>query len=257
MQTKDFADLFELEETLWWFRGMRSITTAVLEEQLGSSERRRILDAGCGAGGNLKYLEKYANGGPVVGIDVSRPGLEFCRSGGARLLAEASATDLPFPSSSFDVVTSFDVLVQIPGEGSDDGAIAEMFRVLKPGGTAFVRAAAYSWMRAGHDAAMNTQRRYGLRELKGKISGAGFEIVRATYANSTLLPAAMLKRLVLERIGLADDGSDVRRFPTALAWLDPIFRIALLSEAAVLRRTPIGLPFGLSAVCVAKKPPAK
>ena len=254
MQPKDFSDLFELEETLWWFRGMRAITSAVLDSELADAAPRNILDAGCGSGGNLKFLERYSNGGSVTGIDVSADALQFCRRSGANRLVEASATDLPFPSSHFDVVTSFDVLVQIPGENSDLQALREMFRVLKPGGTAFIRAAAFEWMRAGHDAAMNTQRRYSLPELRTKITGAGFDILRSTYANTTLFPVAMVKRLFLERLGVAKDGSDVRPLPPALAWLDSIFRRALSTEAALLRRPSFSFPFGLSVICVARKP---
>lgn len=254
MQPEDFSDLFALEETLWWFRGMRSITRAVLDPELTDTGPRNILDAGCGSGGNLKFLERYSNGGTVTGIDVSADALRFCRLAGTGSLVQASATDLPFQTSVFDVVTSFDVLVQIPGDGSDLQAMEEMFRVLKPGGTVFIRAAAFEWMRAGHDAAMNTQRRYRLSELREKVDRAGFELVRATYANTALFPVAMMKRLVLEPLGLASRGSDVRKFSTPLAWLDPIFRGALSSEAAVLRRTLIDFPYGLSAVCVARKP---
>ena len=254
MEAKDFSDLWELEENLWWFRGMRGITGALLDAELSDRIPRTILDVGCGTGANLKFLERYANGRDVVGVDIAREALEFCTRSGATQLAQASATALPFPSGYFDLVTSFDVIVQIPGEAADARALVEMNRVLKPGGTAFIRAAAYEWMRAGHDATMNTQRRYTLRELQAKCRDAGFEIVRTTYANAALLPAAILKRLVLERLGLASTGSDVRRFPAAIAWLDPVFRTALSFESSILRRRRTVFPFGLSAVCVARKP---
>ena len=254
MEAKDFSDLWELEENLWWFRGMRSIARAMLDPELSDVVPRRILDVGCGTGANLKFLESYSNGGEVIGVDIAREALQFCRLSGAGQLAQASATELPFASGNFDLVTSFDVLVQIPGVDADVGALLEMNRVLKPGGTAFIRAAAYEWMRAGHDATMNTQRRYTLKELETKCRDAGFEIVRTTYANATLFPAAILKRLVLERLGLASTGSDVRRFPAAFAWLDPIFRTALSLESAILRRRRTAFPWGLSAVCVTRKP---
>lgn len=254
MQAKDFSDLFELEENLWWFRGMRSITSAILDGQLVVETPRRILDAGCGTGANLKFLERYSNGGAIVGIDIASDALQFCRRGGAKMLAQASATDLPFPSASFDVVTSFDVLVQIPGEGSDDNALREMFRVLKPGGILFARVAAYEWMRAGHDAAMNTQRRYTIGELQKKMTEAGFEVVRTTYANTGLFPVAILKRLVLEPLKLAKSGTDVRPLPSTISWLDPIFRSVMDGEAALLRRPRVCLPCGLSAICVGRKP---
>src|SRR5262249_54711562 len=101
-----------------------------------------------------------------------------CRQRGAQNLAQGSATDLPFADESFDLVTSFDVLVQIPGEGADEQAMREIFRVLKPGGIAFVRCAAYEWMKSGHDAALGTARRYDLRELGEKLRQAGLDVLR-------------------------------------------------------------------------------
>jgi hypothetical protein len=126
-----------------------------------------------------------------------------------------------------------------------------MYRVLRPGGIAFVRAAAYEWMKSGHDAALHSQRRYTLGELRGKLEQAGFIVRRATYANSLLLPVAMLRRLALKRLGLADSGSDVKPLPSSLQWLNDGFARALQAEAHWLRAHR--LPCGLSAICVAEK----
>lgn len=254
MRAEDFADLYALEESYWWFVGMERVTAALLDAACPPGRARDVLDAGCGTGAMLNWLERYARGGRVAGIDVSPDALDFCRERGLRDLARASATALPFAGETFDLVTSFDVLVQIPGEGSDEAAMREMFRVLRPGGVAFVRAAAYGWMRSGHDEALGTQRRYGLGQLTGGMERAGFRVLRATYANSLLLPVAAFRRLVLKRVGLADRGSDVKPLPPALAWLNRALTSALYAEARLLSRPGAKLPAGLSTVCVAEKP---
>jgi SAM-dependent methyltransferase len=252
LRAQDYADLYALEESLWWFVGMREVTRAVLDPACPRGPRRDILDAGCGTGGMLTWLERYAGGGRVAGIDLSPDALDFCRGRGLRDVAQASVTALPFAAETFDLVTSFDVLVQLPGEGSDELAMREMFRVLRPGGVAFVRAAAYEWMRSGHDEALNTQRRYTLTRLAGRMTRAGFLVRRATYANSLLLPAAVVRRLVLKRLGLADPGSDVK--PPGSDRLNRALASALKAEAALLKNPSAKLPAGLSAVCVAEKP---
>ena len=257
MQLEDYEYLYELEESFWWFEGMREITAALLDPFCPPGQDRLILDAGCGTGINLAWLRRYAGGGHVCGIDVSEDALRFCRARGHALLARASVTALPFAPASFDLVTSFDVLVQLPGAGADAESAAEMYRVLRTGGLAFVRAAAYEWLRSGHDFALGSQRRYDLGGLKRLLRGAGFRVLRATYANSLLLPTAVLHRLVLKRLGLVHEGSDVKPLPPKLQWLNGALRATLAGEARWLRSARRNLPAGLSAVCVAKKTEAR
>ncbi|MGH9847467.1 MAG: class I SAM-dependent methyltransferase [Blastocatellia bacterium] len=253
MQNEDYEHLYQLEERFWWFAGMREVTAALLDPLLPPRDRA-ILDAGCGTGGNLEWLARYAGDHSIAGIDLIGTALQFCRERGARSLAQASATDLPFADRSFDLVTSFDVLVQIPGEGADEQAIRETFRVLKPGGIAFVRCAAYEWMKSGHDQALGTQRRYNLEELNLKLRRAGFEILRETYANCLLFPVAAMRRLVLKRLGLAGGGSDVKPLPPRLEWINQTLTNALRWEAGRLKEPNARMPFGLSAICIAQKP---
>jgi SAM-dependent methyltransferase len=185
---------------------------------------------------------------------VSAEALAFCRERGLTDVTLASVTALPFADASFDLLTSFDVLVQLPGESSDEVAIHEMFRVLRPGGVAFVRTAAYEWMRSDHDEALGTQRRYRLGQLVERMERAGFRVRRASYANTLLLPVAMIRRLVLKRFGLVGRGSDVKPLPPRLAGLNQMLAAALAGEARILRRPGAKLPVGLSALCVAEKP---
>ena len=270
VKAEDYRLLCDLEEDFWWFVGMRAITAALLnpffsqsrlildaaagpvggstDEPPLFSQSRLILDAGCGTGGNLRWLARYR--ARVVGLDLADEALRFCRESGGKDLIRASVTDLPFADDTFDLVTSFDVLVQLQEEDAERAA-CEMHRVLNCGGIALVRVAAYEWMRSGHDLALGTQKRYRLGELTRLMERAGFEIVRATYANTFLLPAAFVRRLILKRIGLADAGSDVRPLGPRWQWLNLPLTRALEAEARLLRR--MNLRFGLSAICLARK----
>lgn len=253
MNESDFDDLYALEEDLWWFAGMRDVTASLLD-RIGESSRVSILDAGCGTGLMLSWLRRYAQDGSIVGLDLEEVALRYCRLRGQRLLTRASVVELPFGHEAFDLVTSFDVLTQLPNDGSDELAIREIRRVLRPGGVAFVRAPAYEWMRSDHDRALGIQHRYALRELSLKVEGSGLQVVRATYANSLLLPVAAFRRLILKRLGLASPGSDVRRLPPGLAWANRLLRAVLRAEAWWLGRQRSRLPFGLSCICVAQRP---
>lgn len=253
MNADDYAYLYELEEDFWWFAGMRQITAALLDPVCPQTRDRSILDAGCGTGGMLAWLKRYAGNGRVAGVDRSRTAVEFCRRASQTTAAQASVTDLPFPNSTFDLVTSFDVLGELPDEASADRAIDEMLRVLKPQGIAFVRVAAYEWIRSSHDSAQDNQHRYLVGELAGRMKHAGFDVLRSTHANGLLMPLAIFQRLVLKRLGLAS-GSDVKPLPSMLGWLNSALSATLRTEARWLRRPSANLSFGLSAICVAQKP---
>ena len=254
MQADDYADLYAIEENMWWFVGMREITAALLDPVCAPGRDRTILDAGCGTGGNLHWLKRYSGQGRVIGMDLVADALRFCRARGHQHLVQASVTAMPFADASFDLLTSFDVLVQVEGEeGCDEQALREMCRVLRPGGLAFVRVAAYEWMRSGHDEALGTQRRYQLGQLSERMERAGFRVLRTTYANSLLLPVAVVRRLLLKRIGLADHGSDVKPLPPRLDRLNYMLAGLLRSEARWLRHPQARLSAGLSAICVAEK----
>ncbi|MGZ5435491.1 MAG: class I SAM-dependent methyltransferase [Pyrinomonadaceae bacterium] len=255
MRTEDYQYLFELEEEFWWFVGMRLITATLLDPILSGNVSRAVLDAGCGTGANVAWLKRYSSAKEVVGLDLVAEALTLGHHRIQRLAVQGSVTELPFADSTFDVVTSFDVIVQLPDEGADKKAVNEMHRVLRPGGVAFVRVAAYKWMRSGHDIALGTHRRYRLRELRVLLEGAGFQVLRATYANTLLLPIAVLHRLVFKPMGLVKTGSDVTPLPPGLRWVNAIFTGLLRCEAAWLKFARVPLPAGLSAICVVRKRP--
>lgn len=254
MEIEDYQYLYELEDRFWWFAGMRAITGALLSQYYPAECDRTILDAGCGTGANVIWLKRYAGNGAVYGMDLNLQALQLSRQRGVERLVRASVTNLPFDDSSFDLITSFDVIVQLPTGGADEQAIQEMYRVLKPGGIGLVRVAAYEWLRSGHDKALGTQKRYRLSEISFQLERAGFIVLRATYANSLLLAPVVFRRLVLKRARLAESGSDVKPLPRWLSPLNTTMRSILQAEAAWLGKMNLNLPAGVSAICVVSKP---
>ena len=246
MQAGDFEDLYTLEDKFWWFVAMRHITDTILREKLrqGSLD---ILDAGCGTGYNIQHYEKL--GHRVTSFDISQDALDRVRQRGARRVCRASVAQIPFRSDTFDLVTSFEVVDQLRLDAAAE-AFRELHRVLKPGGSLYLRLPAYEWMRSSHDTDIATAHRYTRTELRDMLLLAGFRIEIVSYANMWLFPVIMLKRS-LKAIGIGR-GSDVKPLPGSLAWIDPIFRDILSSEAGILGKSR-SLPFGLSVVAHALK----
>jgi ubiquinone/menaquinone biosynthesis C-methylase UbiE len=246
MREQDFEFLYKLEERFWWFVAMRTITDTIVADAL-QGRRQTILDAGCGTGYNVSHYEQA--GHSVFALDVASDAIAGVRQRGLRKVCQASVTEIPYRSSAFDFVFSFDVLGQVTVEQADK-AIREMYRVLKPGGGLFVRVAAFEWLRSSHDQELHTIHRYTSPELRGKLQNAGFQVQLATYANSFLVPVVLLRRS-LKSVGIGR-GTDVKPMPSALGWLDPIFRNVLSAEARILGAGK-RLPFGLSVICYARK----
>jgi SAM-dependent methyltransferase len=75
MEPEAYEELDQLESTHWWYEGMRRITHAILRRHV-SDQPLTILDAGCGAGGNLQALSRY---GCVYGVDYSPLALQYAK----------------------------------------------------------------------------------------------------------------------------------------------------------------------------------
>jgi SAM-dependent methyltransferase len=231
-----------VEDRHWWYVGMRAIAADVLAG-LPLSAGGRVLDAGCGTGGNAALLGRH---GRVVGVDLSELALELAAGRGRAPLVCASVTRLPFADATFDLVASFEVLCH-RAVGDDVAALGELRRVLRPGGYLLVRLPALEWLRGAHDAAVHTERRYRAGELRARIARAGLEPIRVTYLNTLLLPLAAAKRAA-ERLTRAE-GDDLGPAPPLL---EAFFRAALAAERRLLRRRD--LPIGVSLLAVARRP---
>src|SRR5207237_5248490 len=107
------------------------------------------------------------------------------RSRGLPHLARASVEQLPFATGTFDVATSFEVLYHL-GVGSDEAALRELRRVLRPDGLLLLRVPAHDWLRGEHDRLVHTRHRYTRSEVVNKLSATGFVVDRVSWANSAL-----------------------------------------------------------------------
>ena len=244
MESEEYRHLYELEETLWWFQGMRRITEALLERfEVDDGREIRILDAGCGTGGMLSSLGQH---GRVVGVDLFEEAIHFAKLRPGARLVRGSILELPFAAETFDLVTEFEVVNHWSIQ-NDQQAFDELARVLRPGGLLLYREPAYPWLFAKHDRAVHTRQRYSADQLERLLKAAGLEPLYQGHANCFLFPVALARRLVGNLVP-GKQRSDVRQMPgplnSTLAWI-------LSQEAKLIRRGR--LPFGLSQIGVARK----
>lgn len=94
-------------------------------EQLGPDS---VLEVGCNLGGNLRPLRELMPSGRLAGIDVNESALTECRKAVPDAdLQIASAYEIPFEDSSFDLVFTTGVLIHLP-PGKVEVAMAEIVR---------------------------------------------------------------------------------------------------------------------------------
>ena len=243
------------ERDHFWFRGFRLFIEPLVADAVGAVShqavrrqgvRPEILDCGCGTGHNLHMLRKY---GRAYGIDLTWAGLQYARAQGERQVARASAAQLPFPDARFDLVTSFDVIYSLPDEVERD-AIAEMFRVLKPGGRLILNVAALESLRGNHSVLSGEVRRYSKRDLRRRLEAAGFRVTHSTYTNLSILPLVAAVRLTQRLGGDHVESRDEITIPPAP--VNAALSALLAIEAAALR--VVNMPIGSSLLAVAEKP---
>ena len=114
--------------------------------------RERVLDVGCGRGLLLiGAAKRLGGGGSAAGIDLwqqqdlsgNRPEapLENARLEGVADRVEVRTADMreiPFPDASFDTILSLNAIHNIYSAPGRDAAVAEIARVLKPGGVVLI-----------------------------------------------------------------------------------------------------------------------
>ena len=131
MEPHEYETMAQVEDTHWWYVGMRRITTVLLHT---IPTPARVIDAGCGTGGNLRTLRPAPAG---HGFDQHPLAVAVAAERGSSVV-RADIQAIPFNSASADLVTCFDVLYH-RAVGDDAAALRELARVVKPGGYVLLR----------------------------------------------------------------------------------------------------------------------
>jgi ubiquinone/menaquinone biosynthesis C-methylase UbiE len=243
------AKYHQLEEGHWWFRARRDAVFALLLK-IRPHRSSRILEIGCSSGVLLRRLarEGYES---VVGIDISEEAIAVCHVRGTTNARTMDAQALDFAENSFDVITASDVLEHLR---DDEKALHEWARVLSPGGHALIFVPAFRGLWSEHDVANQHFRRYRVAELAAKAEAAGFVIERRSYWNTMLLPPIALIRAMKRMARNKSEGVvDSDLFPPP-APMNQLLYLMLTCENKLLLRG-VNLPFGVSAMIIARKLP--
>jgi len=232
-------------------------------DRLGLRRGDRVLDMGCGAGRHA--FEMFRRGGDVIAFDQDGDELADVLdlfgamrdagevpAGAEADIKQGDALSLPFADGEFDRVVAAEVLEHIP---ADTDAIAELARVLRPGGTMAVTVprwlpekVCWALSDAYHEVEGGHVRIYRGHELVAKLEAAGLEYEGRDHAHGLHAPYWWLKCAV----GVTDDRHPaVRTYHRLLVW--DIMRKPLATRLAERALNPL---IGKSLVLYLRKPDA-
>ena len=134
-------------------------------------------------------------------------------------------------------------------EETERRALAEMHRLLRPGGALIVNVAAMPVLHGDHSRLSTERRRYTKPLLRARLEGAGFEVERLTHTNATLFPLMLAARVGQRLKGARPQESDIEVPPRAI---NEALSAMLAAEAALVQY--VSLPVGSSLLALARKP---
>lgn len=243
MDAVAYQSLRDHQDRHWWFVGRRAVVTRLLS-RLGLPKGARILEAGCGYGGNLAMLAEF---GEVKAFELDEAAREYAAASTGMAIGSGRLPDqIGFPGEVFELVVMLDVLEHID---EDVGSLRTLRQRLAPGAWIAITVPAFPWLWSSHDEVHHHKRRYTRATLRRVLEQGGFEQVELGYFNSILFPLAVAHRCAMRLLG--------RKGATDATPSSAINRV--LARLFALERHWVGkfpLPPGLSLYAIARAPSA-
>jgi SAM-dependent methyltransferase len=239
VNAEEYVKMREAEDTYWWFVSRRRLAIRWLKE---AAPAGKVLDVGCGPGALLADIQEDRD---AYGLDFSPIAISLGTQRGLRNLVEGDAQDIPFPDGMFQAVVTLDTLEHVP---DDRKALAEIHRILAPGGALILNVPAYMWLWGPHDVALHHCRRYTPTEVSARVEEAGFEVLRISSGVFVLFPVVVGIRL---RDRVFRRGRASVSLPPVPGWLNHLLVLLMDWEGRMMSR--VRWPWGSSVSVLARK----
>lgn len=243
MESNAYEEMIELQEQHWWFVGRRDIIRFFAEKYL-PSPGGKVLEVGCGVGGNVNILRKF---GDYVGLDMHSPAIEYCkRSFPGDLFLNSSIEEIPkaLYLEKYNSIFMLDVLEHLD---DDSQSLAIVGQLLAEKGKILIAVPAFQLLWSSHDEFVHHKRRYTRKSLTKTINDAGLTIEYLSYFNTFLFPLAIAQRFILKLLNIAPKSH--LKLPNKN--LNNILQNIFSFESRILDK--ISLPLGLSIFVVCRK----
>lgn len=239
---------FAVEDSSFWFRHRNR---CIVEALKLFPPPGPLFDVGGGNGYVARAIQEQ--GYEVVLVEPGLAGVRNALNRGIHQVVRATLEDAGIKPDTLPAVGLFDVVEHIRDASA---FLADINRLVIPGGRIYVTVPAYQWLWSGEDDLAGHARRYTIPTLRRVLEEAGYTIELATYFFGFLHLPILLRRVIPYRLGLAPksvNGATIRSdheagSPLAGRVLDVLTRREL-SRLAAMRP----LRMGGSCLAVARK----
>jgi SAM-dependent methyltransferase len=240
--------LADIEASSLWFQSRNLIIQTMLRHH---TDATHLLDVGAGNG--TVAAHRARNGIETIAVEPGLAGARNCAARGIKVAFAGHLAQLALPSESVAAVGLFDVIEHIEDPSE---LLAEVNRVLKPGGWCVLTVPALQFLWSQADEHAGHFRRYSRRSLEAAMTARGFDRRFSSYCFAAAVPFLFLLRSLPYRRGRRLSNAEIEE--SALRELSNqgrvttlVGRAATLIECWCMRWLPI--PFGTSIVAIYKK----
>lgn len=241
MDRAAYAGMNAIEDRHWWFVARRAIVDTLIRRTIKLRAGARVLEAGCGTGGNLSLLARF---GDLTAFEFDAEARQLAN---AKQICPVIAGSLPdgvdAKDAPYDLIALMDVLEHID---DDVGSLRTLGRLLSDRGHLLLTVPAVPALWSSHDVLHHHKRRYTRRSLTQAAQAAGLRVERIGYFNSLLFPVALVQRGLARLLGRSNAVDAVPSAP-----LNAALRMIFASERHLVGRLP--LPIGLSLFAVVRR----
>ncbi len=240
MREKEIYLFSLIEEEHFFYRARRELVKYWLKKLLPPYEPKPlVIDVGTGTG---ILLEELGDDYELVGCDrFFHPEISYS----PLKLIKADARCLPFSDGIAQAVIALDLLEHLE---KDKEGLAELSRILCPGGYLFLNLPAFSFLWSDWDQAVGHRRRYRKSHLVSMIRELDLEIVFLNYVNSLGFFPILFYRKLRTWLRRRKHRLEDRLLPK---WLNQIFFRAFVFQG---KYSWLKIPFGVSIFAVLRKP---
>jgi SAM-dependent methyltransferase len=245
-----FEQLAKVEDRHFWFQARNRLIFGITRKLTpGLNPGYRVLEVGCGTGNILRALRQACPDGNVVGLELWLEGLRFAQQRSTALLVQGDVRHSPF-GRPFELIGMFDVLEHIPEEVETLVALRE---ALAPGGRLMLTVPAHQYLWSYFDQAAQHCRRYSPRQIRDRLTEAGFQVEFLSEFMTCIFPIVWLFRKIGNRRRGSGDArtlalKEFRVLPVINGLLTAILKLETLWLSRGYR-----LPIGTSLIVVARK----